>query len=276
MIGDRALPDIGERAADAILGANPFVGIDPQELAEAVGAWLGRAGRNSALLATAGGELARGLGSILSGRSDVRPAGRDPRFADSAWSDNAAYRRLMQSYLLVSSELRGLVERTDLDRPTAARALFALSLLTEAAAPTNTLLGNPAALRRAFETRGESLVRGLRNLTVDAVTNGGMPSQVDPRPFQVGANLAATPGAVVYRDDVMELIQYAPTTETAGRRPLVVVPPQINKFYVLDLAPGRSLLAYAVDQGVAAFTISWRQPHAGQRDWDLDTYVGAA
>jgi polyhydroxyalkanoate synthase len=271
-----APPDLGERAADAILGANPFVGIEPRELAGAVAAWLSRAGRASGLLSATGGELARGLSGILAGRSDIRPAGRDGRFADSAWNENAAYRRLMQSYLLVSSELRALVERTDLDRPTAARALFALSLLTEAAAPTNTLLGNPAALRHAVETRGRSLVRGLRNLAVDVVSNGGMPSQVDPRPFQVGGNLATTPGAVVYRDDVMELIQYAPATETVRERPLVVVPPQINKFYVLDLAPGRSLLEYAVAQGNAAFTISWRQPTATHREWGLDTYVRAA
>jgi polyhydroxyalkanoate synthase len=200
---------IGEKAAEAILGANPFVGIDARETAEAVAAWLNRA---VGLLPDAGGDLARGLAGIATGRSDIRPAGRDARFADPFWSENPAYRRLMQSYLLVSSELRALVERAGLDAPTAARARFALTLLTEAAAPTNTLLGNPAALRQAIETRGRSLVRGLRNLAVDLVSNGGMPAQVDPRPFQVGANLAVTPGAVVYRDEVMELIQYAPAT----------------------------------------------------------------
>ena len=274
--GDGPPRDIGEGAADAILGANPFVGVDPQELAGAVAAWLSRVTRASGLLSASGGDLARGLSGILAGRSDIQPDTRDGRFSDSTWSENPAYRRLMQSYLLVSSQLRTLVERTDLDRPTAARALFALSLLTEAAAPTNTLLGNPAAIRRTIETRGRSLLRGLRNLALDLVTNGGMPSQVDPRPFEVGANLAATPGAVVYRDAVMELIQYAPATETVGQRPLVVVPPQINKFYVLDLAPGRSFVEHAVAQGITCFTISWRQPNAEHRDWGLDTYVGAA
>ena len=264
---------IGEKAADAILGANPFVGIDPREMAEAVAAWLNRA---SGLLPEAGGDLALGLAGIAAGRSDIRPPGRDGRFADPAWTENPAYRRLMQSYLLVSSEVRALLERADLDGPTAARARFALTLLTEAAAPTNILLGNPAALRRASETRGRSLFRGLRNLAVDLVANGGMPTQVDPRPFQVGSNLAVTPGAVVYRDEVMELIQYAAATETVGERPLVVVPPQINKFYVLDLAPGRSLLEHAVARGVTTFTISWRQPTAAHRDWGIDTYVAAA
>jgi len=269
-------PDIGERAADAILGANPFVGIDAQDLAGAVAVWLRRVAQGSGLLSASGGELARGLAGILAGRSDIGPAGRDERFSDPAWSENPAYRRLMQSYLLVSSQLRTLVERSDLDRPTAERALFALSLLTEAAAPTNTLAGNPAAIRRTIQTRGQNLARGLRNLALDLVSNGGMPSQVDPRPFRVGDNLAATPGAVVYRDAVMELIQYAPTTETVGERPLLLVPPQINKYYVLDLAPGRSFIEHAVAQGVTLFAISWRQPTAQHRDWGLDTYVGAA
>src|SRR5262245_4372526 len=242
--------DIGERAVDAILGANPFVGIDAKDLAGAVGAWLSRAGSASGLLSASAGDVARGLAGIVAGRSDIQPPARDGRFSDPAWRENGAYRRLMQSYLLVSSELRALVERTDLDAPTAARARFALALLTEAAAPTNTLFGNPAALRRAVATRGRSLVRGLRNLAVDVATNGGMPAQVDPRPFQVGGNLATTPGAVVHRDEVLELIQYSPTTDAVGRRPLVVIPPQINKYYVLDLAPGRSFLEHAVAGGV--------------------------
>jgi len=269
-------PDIGERAVDAILGANPFVGVDARELAGAVATWLGSAARAAGPLSATGGELARGLAGILAGRSDIRPADRDGRFSDAAWSENPAYRRLMQSYLLVASELRALLERTALDGPTAARARFALTILTEAAAPTNTLFGNPAALRRAVETRGMSLARGLRNAALDLVANGGMPSQVDPRPFQVGANLATTPGAVVHRDAVMELIQYAPVTGTVGARPLVVVPPQINKYYVLDLAPGRSFLEHAVGRGIATFAISWRQPNAGHRDLGLDGYVGAA
>jgi polyhydroxyalkanoate synthase len=268
--------NIAERAADAILGPNPFVGVDPQDLARAVASWLGRAGRATDLLAAGGAEVARGLAAVAAGRSAIEPPARDPRFADPAWSENPAYRRLMQGYLLLASELRTLLERTDLDQATAARARFALQLLTEAAAPTNTLLGNPAAIRRTVETRGASLVRGLRNLALDLLTNGGMPSQVDPRPFTVGGNLAVTPGAVVHRDPVLELIQYGPATETVASRPLLIVPPQINKFYVLDLAPGRSFVEHAVAQGLTVFAISWRQPGAEQRAWGLDTYVAGA
>jgi polyhydroxyalkanoate synthase len=114
------------------------------------------------------------------------------------------------------------------------RARFALSLLTEAVAPTNFLLGNPAALKKMMETGGASLIRGLQNLLQDIATNGGMPAQVDKSAFQVGKNLAATPGAVVFRNDVCELIQYAPATDQVYARPLLFVAPQINKFYILD------------------------------------------
>ncbi len=148
-------------------------------------------------------------------------------------------------------------------------------MLTSALAPTNTLLGNPAAIKRVLETGGGSLVSGTRQYVDDLLHNGGMPRQVDPSPFIVGENLAATPGAVVFRTDVMELIQYTPTTPDVRARPLVIVPPEINKYYFLDLAPGRSLVEFAVSRGLQVFIISWRNPHAEQANWNLDTYAGA-
>jgi polyhydroxyalkanoate synthase len=150
-----------------------------------------------------------------------------------------------------------------------------VALFADALAPTNSLLGNPAALKRAFDTAGLSLLRGARNLLHDIGQNGGMPATVDPRPFRLGDNVAASPGAVVHRDDVFELIQYRPATDAVYERPLVVVPPQINKYYVLDIAPGRSFIQHAVASGLPLFTISWRNPTSEQRDWGLDTYVNA-
>jgi polyhydroxyalkanoate synthase len=126
-----------------------------------------------------------------------------------------------------------------------------------------------------IDTGGDSLVTGLRHLASDLRHNGGMPSTVDRGPFVVGETLAATPGSVVFRNEVLELIQYTPTTGTVHGIPLVYVPPQINKFYVLDLAPGRSLVEYAVGQGVQWFTVSWRNPGPEHADWDLSTYAGA-
>ena len=162
-----------------------------------------------------------------------------------------------------------------LDAKSRERARFAVTLLTDAAAPTNTLLGNPSALAKALETRGRSLLTGVRHMAHDMRRNGGMPSTVDTRPFTVGGNLAATPGQVVHRSEVFELIQYAPAGEEVYARPLVAIPPQINKYYITDLAPGRSLVEYAVSTGVPYFALSWRNPTAAQRDWNLDTYVSA-
>src|SRR5262249_33588737 len=149
------------------------------------------------------------------------------------------------------------------------------SLVTEALAPTNFLFGNPAAIKRAVETGGASLLRGVQNLLGDLVTNGAMPSQVNRSAFQVGKDLAITPGAVVFRNEVLELLQYAPPTAEVRARPLLIVPPQINKYYFLDLAPGKSFIEYAVAAGVQPFCISWRNPTAEHRDWGLETYLHA-
>jgi polyhydroxyalkanoate synthase subunit PhaC len=150
-----------------------------------------------------------------------------------------------------------------------------VSLITDSLAPTNTLLGNPAALKRAWQTRGQSLLAGARNVVHDVRHNSGMPSMVDTRPFSVGGNLAVTPGHVVHRSDVFELIQYTPVTPKVYARPLVMIPPQINKYYITDLAPGRSLVEHAVAAGIPYFAVSWRNPTPAERDWNLDTYVAA-
>jgi polyhydroxyalkanoate synthase subunit PhaC len=152
---------------------------------------------------------------------------------------------------------------------------MAVALLTSAVAPTNTLAGNPAALKRTFETSGLNLLRGARNFVHDVRHNGGMPSQVNSRAFRVGENLAATPGAVVYRDDICEVIQNRPATPEVRTRPVLMIPPQINRYYFMDLAPGRSFIGYAVSQGIQFFTISWRNPTPEQSRWDLDDYVAA-
>jgi polyhydroxyalkanoate synthase len=182
---------------------------------------------------------------------------------------------VLQAYLVQARAVLGLVDDVELDPKSRERARFALSLFTEAAAPTNTLAGNPYALGKAIETRGRSLLTGARHFAYDARHNRGMPSTVDTRPFSVGGNLAITPGQVVHRAEVFELIQYAPSTNTSYTRPLVAIPPQINKFYITDIAPGRSLVEHTVAAGVPYFAISWRNPTAEQRDWNLDTYVAA-
>ncbi len=145
--------------------------------------------------------------------------------------------------------------------------------MLDAMAPTNTLAGNPAALREAFDTGGKSLVRGARNMLNDVRNNGGWPSQVDATGFEVGVNMAATPGAVVYRSDLIELIQYEPQVKRVHAVPLLFCPPWINKYYIMDLAPGKSLIEWAVQHGHTCFAISYRNPDSSMRDVDFEDYL---
>jgi polyhydroxyalkanoate synthase len=255
-----------------VLGANPFVHIDPTETLSATGKVAARALTKPTFLVRKARSLARESRSILTGETDS-PAPADRRFADPSWQTNFFYRRLLQAYLVVERELKNLPDELTGDEQKADRARFLLSFLADAVAPTNVLLGNPAALKRARETRGRSLIAGASNFVGDFRHNGRMPSMVDTEPFTVGQTTAASPGAVVHRTDVLELIQYQPTTSRVLRHPLVVVPPQINKYYILDLAPGRSLIEHAVSQGQQVFAISWRNPGAEQCEWDLLRYV---
>jgi polyhydroxyalkanoate synthase subunit PhaC len=258
-----------------VLGANQFVGLTRAQVAAALGRLFQRVAVEPGLALANALDAARQLVEVGVGRSDVAPAPGDKRFMHPAWSSNPLYHRLLQAYLIGARAMRALVDEVDLDPKSRERSRFAVSLLTEAAAPTNTLAGNPSALAKALETRGGSLVTGLRHFARDLRDNGGMPSTVDTRPFTIGENLAVTPGAVVHRSDVFELLQYAPSSETSFTRPLVAIPPQINKYYITDIAPGRSLIEHAVANGVPYFAISWRNPTAAQRDWNLDTYVAA-
>jgi poly[(R)-3-hydroxyalkanoate] polymerase subunit PhaC len=228
---------------------------------------------NASRIQRAGLSLARELTRVTLGRSQVEAPKGDWRWADPTWRENPAYRRMMQSYLAWSEAMVGLAEDSGPDWRAEERARFALNVLTSAAAPTNFLATNPAAVKRAFESGGKSLLRGGRNMLHDWRSNGGMPTQVDGSGFRTGENVAVTPGAVVFRDERCEVIQYRPTTTQVSSRPLVVVPPQINKYYFLDLAPGRSFVEYAVSRGLQTFIISWRNPGRDEAHWGLDEYA---
>jgi len=220
-------------------------------------------------------ELGTTLVEIALGRSEVRPEPRDWRFQNRAWAQHPLYRRMGQSYLSWVGTVQTLVDDAGLDWRTAQRARFAVSLMTSALSPTNQFLFNPEALERAFETAGKSVLRGLRNFGLDVANNGGLPRSVAPGAHEVGRNLAMTPGAVVHRNDVCELLQYRPTTDSVYEQPVVIVPPQINKYYVMDLAPGRSFVEYAVSQGYQVFAVSWKNPFKEVAGWDLATYLDA-
>jgi polyhydroxyalkanoate synthase len=203
----------------------------------------------------------------------VQPAPGDARFRDPTWTDNVVYHGGLEVYLLVARLIRDLVDAARLEEPEASKADFAASLLADALSPTNFVLGNPRALKRAYETCGTSLIRGARNFVHDMTRNEGWPSQVDRSAFELGRNTAATPGRVVYRNDLVEILQYTPTTDEVFARPLVVIPPWINRYYIADLAPGKSLVEWAVDHGHTTFAISFRNPDASMRDLSFDDYL---
>jgi polyhydroxyalkanoate synthase len=220
--------------------------------------------------------LTRETVRIAAGRSNRTPARGDRRFTDPAWAQNPVYRRINQEYLVLSEALSRLVDDLDVHGrkwQDAERARFVANIVASAVAPTNFLPTNPAALKRAFDTGGRSLVLGAGHWWHDVRTNGGMPAQTDRSAFQVGVDLAVTPGAVVHRDELAELIQFTPSTPTVSARPVLIVPPPIGRYYFLDLRPGRSFVEYAVSRGLQVFILSWRNPTADMGGIGVDAYA---
>jgi polyhydroxyalkanoate synthase subunit PhaC len=220
--------------------------------------------------------LAGELAKIAVGRSDIAFDQRDQRFSDEAWRTVPYFRTLGQSYRLFEMWMNRMQGSVGGSWENKARARFAADVITAALSPTNYLGTNPAALRKAAETGGLSLVRGAQNMLKD-LARGGMPSMADRKQFVVGKDLACTPGAVVYREEMFELLQYTPTTPRVHAIPLLMIPPQINRHYILDLSPGRSLAEFAVSQGIKVFVIVWRNPNSrlGHGSWGLDDYLAA-
>src|SRR5215471_5630827 len=271
----REIPHTAEPVTQPTLAANPLVGVRGQDLLDSARVLLGRMAAKPGVVAQEYLSFLGELGRIAAGGSKLAPDAKDKRFADPAWTESALYRGLAQCYLAWGGALNRFVDEADMEKRDADRARFVVSLFVDAMSPTNSLAGNPAALKKLVETGGASLVHGLENFVRDVVRNGGLPAQVDTRTFAVGKNLATTPGSVVLRTDVMELIQYRPLTEAVHRRPLLIAPPQINKFYVFDLVPDKSIIRYCLDGGLQTFAISWKNPTAAERGFGLDTYVAA-
>ncbi|MGY1848480.1 MULTISPECIES: PHA/PHB synthase family protein [unclassified Blastococcus] len=228
--------------------------------------------RKPDVVARRGGELARELGKVVLGRSELAPGKKDKRFADPAWSGNPLLRRAMQAHLATARVAWELIEDADLDWQDDERIRFTATNLVDALAPSNVPVLNPLALKAVIDTGGKNAVEGVRRMVKDLANPPRVPSMVEPDAFTVGEDLAVTPGAVVFRTDVFELIQYRPTTERVRAVPLVIVPPTINKYYITDLAPGRSIVEHYVASGQQVFMISWRNPDERHADWGLDAY----
>ena len=266
---------LSDQALRHTLALNPLVGLRGKDLFDSAGI-LFNAMLNEPKVAVAEWVSFLGeLSEIIGGKSNRAPQPGDKRFTDPTWTNSALHSRLLKAYLAWSAAVENFISRTSLNEVDKQRANFFTTILVDALAPTNTLIANPAAMRKLVDTGGESLWKGLMNYLEDLFKNGALPSQVDTSAFKVGQNLATTPGSVVFRNELIELIQYAPTTPTVWKRPLVITPPQINKYYATDLSPEKSLVRFLLDGGIQTFAVSWHNPTVENRDWGLDTYVAA-
>jgi polyhydroxyalkanoate synthase len=260
-----------------------LAGVDPGALTGALAEAALSIASKPGLAARSLGELALEEGAVgldvarallgADGEPVAKPEPGDRRFADRAWTENPFLRGAAESYLVASRWAERTLQAADLPDERKRKARFVLRLLLDAAAPSNAVWLHPSVLKEAIDTGGLSVVRGFANFIEDVVRNGGLPRQVDAGAFEVGKTLAATPGRVVFRNELIELIAYEPQTETVFAQPLLYSPPWVNKYYVMDLAPGRSFVEYAVRQGFTVFAISYRNPDESMADVRLDDYL---
>jgi polyhydroxyalkanoate synthase len=267
--------DITENASENTLALNPLVSMRVQDMLGA-GTNLVRAmASQPQTVMNQWMAFAGDLTKIVTQSSEIEADSKDRRFADSSWNNNAFSKGMMQGYLSWAEKVTSAVEEQDLPDKDAARARLITSVFVDTMAPSNNFFVNPTAMKAFFETGGKSAVNGVKNMLSDMKDNGGLPSSVDKSKFKVGENLAVTPGNVVFRNDVIELIHYTANTDKVYPRPLLVVPPQINKYYSIDMSPGKSMIEFLLAQGIQPFCISWRNPTKEHRDWDMTTYIEA-
>jgi len=236
--------------------------------------FLGGLVRHPDRLGRHAGGLAAELARVTAGRSELAPPKGDRRFGDRGWEQNWLLHRVMQAYLAVGDAADEVISDADLGWQAERQARFAIENVLDALSPTNFPWSNPAVLKEIVDTGGANLTKGARRFGRD-ISRGRLPATVDTSKFQVGENIAVSPGSVVLATDLFELIQYQPQTAKVRELPLLIVPPTINKYYILDLAPGRSLVEYLVAEGQQVFLMSWRNPEAAHSHFDLDAYADA-
>lgn len=272
--GAAAFPEAAFDAAnDATMALGPLAGLAREDFAGAVGVMLRQTAANpsSAFKAVTG--FTDDAVKIMTGKSDLAPDPKDKRFMDPAWTFNPFFKAGAQYYLAVQKGIKGWIDELDLDALERDRANFVSQMVIDALSPTNSLIGNPTAQKRLVDSGGLSLIKGLQNAYNDMVHNDGMVSQVNKKPFKLGENIATTPGRVVYRDERFELIQYAPGTEEVYAVPQLTIPPQINKMYINDLSPEKSIIKWQIAHGFQSFVISWRNPQEEHGVWGMAEYV---
>lgn len=262
-----------DEAAQNTSALGPLIGLTREDIFGAVAVLLRETASDPQRLMRHSQEMGGEMLKIMTGRSELAPDAKDKRFRDPAWQYNPFMRAGMQYYLAVQKGAAKWLDELELDAIEKDRASFISQIIIDSLSPTNTLIGNPTAQKRMIDSGGLSLMKGLKNAYTDMVHNKGMVSQVDKRPFKIGENVATSKGAVVLRTEMMELIQYSPTTDEVYAVPQLTIPPQINKMYINDLSPEKSVVKYQLDNGIQTFVISWKNPTKEQGTWGMDDYV---
>ncbi len=262
-------------AAQSTNALGPLIGVAREDFVSAVALLLRETASDPSRLLRHSTAMAQDMVKIMTGKSELAPDPKDKRFMDPAWQYNPFFRAGAQYYLAVQKGMKSWLEELELDELERNRANFIANIILDGIAPTNTLIGNPTAQKRVIDSGGLSLIKGLQNAYNDLVHNKGMVSQVDKRPFKLGENVATSKGAVVLRTEMMELIHYAPTTDEVYETPQLTIPPQINKMYINDLSPDKSVVKWQVDNGIQTFVISWRNPTKEQGKWGMADYVNS-
>lgn len=262
-------------AAQSTSALGPVIGLAREDFVGAVAVLLRETASDPKRLMKHAQSMGEDMVKIVTGKSDLAPHPKDKRFQDPAWAFNPFFRAGAQYYLAIQKGMNNWLEDLELDELERNRANFISNIIIDGLAPTNTLAGNPIAQKQLINSGGLSLIKGLQNAYNDIVHNKGMVSQVDKRPFKLGENIATSKGNVVHRTEMYELIHYAPTTDEVYETPQLTIPPQINKMYINDLSPEKSIIKWQVDNGMQAFVISWRNPSKEQGVWGMDEYIAS-
>jgi len=251
---------------------NLALGIDKDEILQSIQDLIDQLTQHPKVLGEVWQELMTSTVSITMGLSNL-DLSQDRRFSDPAWQENPFYKRIGQYYLAVCKALDTWLEGSDLDEMAEKRARFLLRILKDLLAPVNNIYSNPNAMKALFESRGSSLVQGVKNFLDDIKHNHGYPAVADRNAFEIGVDVAASNGSVILRTDILELIQYEPTTEKVHETPFLYVFSQVNRFYLGDLTPDRSLFQELLEAGISVFAVSWKNPTVENKDWSLENYA---
>ncbi len=265
-----------DAANDATMALGPITGLAREDFMGAIGLMLRQTASNPDKAFNASKDFGEEVVKIMTGKSEIAPDPKDKRFMDPAWKHNPFFKAGAQYYLAAQQSVKGYIADLELDALERDRANFISQIIIDALSPTNSLIGNPTAQKRVVDSGGLSLVKGLKNAYNDIVHNDMMVSQVNKKPFKLGENVATAKGAVVYRDEIFELIQYSSSQESVYSIPQLTIPPQINKMYINDLTPEKSVIKWQTDNGIQPFVISWRNPQEEQGHWDMADYVASA